>query len=132
MKKMSHPGLKILFLFLFTPVLATLVLGISVNSSSAEIGGVLEKAKGLIDLNNAEEKVLQSLPGIDASMAKAIIAGRPYKSIGDLKKIPGMTDKLINGIKDKVSFGPFKGNAAPSATPSAGGLLDKATQQTKP
>lgn len=128
---MNHDS-KILFLFLFTAVLAALVLGISVNSFSAETGGVLEKAKGLIDLNNAEEKVLQSLPGIDASMAKAIIAGRPYKSIGDLKKIPGMTDKIISGIKDKVTFGAVKGKAASPAIPSASGILDKATQQTKP
>lgn len=131
MKKMNHDS-KILYLFLFTAVLAILALGISINSSAAEKGGVLEKAKGLIDLNNAEEKVLQSLPGIDASMAKAIIAGRPYKSIDDLKKIPGMTDKLISGIKDKVTFGAAKGTTAPAAIPSASGILDKATQQTKP
>lgn len=133
-KKMSCQYAKVLFFFLFTAVLATLVPGIPAISSAADQtgGGVLEKAKGLVDLNNAGEKALQTLPGINASTAKAIIAGRPYKNIGDLKKIPGMTDKLISGIKDKVSFGPFKGSAAPAAVPSASGILDKATQQTKP
>jgi hypothetical protein len=134
MKRKNYRDSKILLLFLLTAVLAVMVLGMPAVSSAADKmgGGVLEKAKGLIDLNNAEEKALQSLPGINASMAKAIIAGRPYKNIGDLKKIPGMTDKIISAIKDKVTFGAAKGSAAPSAVPSAAGILDKATQQTKP
>lgn len=133
MKKMNRLDSKILLLlFLLTAVLATLVLGIPPVSSAVEKGGVLEKAKSLVDLNNADEKTLQSLPGINQSMAKAIIAGRPYKNIGDLKKIPGMSDKLISAIKDKVSFGAMAGKAAPSTMPSAAGILDKASQQTKP
>jgi competence protein ComEA len=132
MQKTDSPDSKILLLFLLTAVLSTLVLGIPTVSSAAEKGGVLEKAKSLVDLNNADEKTLQSLPGINQAMAKAIIAGRPYKNIGDLKKIPGMTDKLIGAIKDKVSFGAMAGKTAPSTIPSAAGILDKASQQTKP
>jgi len=117
---------KILYLFLFTAVLAILVLGISTDSyakkkTDAEDSG--KTATALIDLNSADQKTLESLPGIGKSTAKAIIAGRPYKSIDDLKRVKGMSDKKINAIKDMVTVG--AATAAPAAMPKATGTSGK-------
>jgi competence protein ComEA len=119
---------KILFLVLFTAVLAILVLGISTYSyakkkTDAEDSG--KTATALIDLNSADQKTLESLPGIGKSTAKAIIAGRPYKSIDDLKRVKGMSDKKINAIKDKVTIGAAAATAAPAAMPKAAGTSGK-------
>ena len=119
---------KVLFLFIFTAILAVLVLGISTDSyakkkTDAEDPG--KTAAALIDLNSADQKTLESLPGIGKSTAKAIIAGRPYKSIDDLKRVKGMSDKKINAIKDKVTIGAAAATAAPAAMPKAAGTSGK-------
>jgi DNA uptake protein ComE-like DNA-binding protein len=75
---------KVLFLFFVSTVLAILVLGISTVSYAKNKTNIMDSAKtatALIDLNSADQKTLESLLGIGKSTAKAIIAGRPYKSI---------------------------------------------------
>ena len=42
-----------------------------------------------MNINTADEATLLKLPGVDAAIAKAIVAGRPWKSINDLAKITG-------------------------------------------
>jgi len=123
---------KVLFLFIFTAILAVLVLGMSTDSyakkkTDAEDSG--KTAAALIDLNSADQKTLESLPGVGKSTAKAIIAGRPYKSIDDLKSVKGMSDKKINAIKDKVTIG--AATAAPAVMPSAAEMSEKASSETK-
>jgi len=123
---------KVLFLFIFTAILAVLVLGMSTDSyakkkTDAEDSG--KTAAALIDLNSADQKTLESLPGVGKSTAKAIIAGRPYKSIDDLKSVKGMSDKKINAIKDKVTIGAAA--AAPAVMPSAAEMSEKASSETK-
>jgi len=125
---------KVLFLFIFTAILAVLVLGISTDSyakkkTDAEDPG--KTAAALIDLNSADQKTLESLPGIGKSTAKAIIAGRPYKSIDDLKRVKGMSDKKINAIKDQVTIGAAVATGAPAVMPSAAEMSEKASSETK-
>ncbi len=67
-------------------------------------------AQPLVDLNSASEKDLQSIKGIGPVMAKKIIAGRPYKSVDDLKKA-GVSEKTISSMKPYVTVG---GGAAPA------------------
>jgi len=127
-KRMNIHASKILFLFFFTAVLAILVLGISTDSyakkkTDADDPG--KTATALVDLNSADQKTLESLPGIGKSTAKAIIAGRPYKSIDDLKSVKGMSDKKINAIRDKVTIGAAAATAAPAAIPKAAGISGK-------
>ncbi|HXY55448.1 MAG TPA: helix-hairpin-helix domain-containing protein [Nitrospirota bacterium] len=123
---------RILLLFIFTVVLPALVLGITTDSyakkKSAEDPG---KDAALIDLNNADQKTLESLPGVGKSTAKAIIAGRPYKSVDDLKRVKGMSDKKIDAIRNLVTVGAATATAAPAAMPSAALIdLNSADQKT--
>ncbi len=68
-----------------------------------------------VDLNNATQAELQSVPGIGAPTAKKIIAGRPYSSVADLSKA-GISSKQIQGFSSMVKVG--SAPAAP-ATSSA-------------
>lgn len=124
---------RILHLFLFSAVLTILVLGMVTNAhakkkKSAEDAGKASTA--LIDVNSADQKTLESLPGVGKSTAQAIIAGRPYKTIDDLKRVKGMSDKKISAIKDQITFG-AAAPAAPAAMPSAAGMSEKASTATK-
>jgi DNA uptake protein ComE-like DNA-binding protein len=76
-KKCSALVSKIWFLFLYTAVITSLIMVISTVSFAAK-----KAAKGsaaIININTADEKAIESLPGI--GKATAIIEGRPYKSI---------------------------------------------------
>ncbi len=67
-----------------------------------------------VDLNTADLKALEALPGVGPATAKKIIAARPFQSVDDLSKIKGMTKTKIAALKDKVTVG-----AAPLAAPVA-------------
>ena len=64
---------------------------------------------GPVNLNTADEATLQSLKGVGAVKAKAIIAYRqqngPFKSVDDLKKVSGIGDTLLAQLKDQVTVG---------------------------
>ena len=131
-EKANPQASRVLSLFLFAAVLAALVLGISTDTYAKKKKADEDTGKtaALIDLNSADQKTLESLPGIGKSTANAIIAGRPYKSIDDLKRVKGMSDKKINAIRDQVTVG-AAATAAPAAMPSAGEMQEKASSATK-
>jgi competence protein ComEA len=68
---------------------------------------------GKVDLNTATQKELEDVKGVGPATAKKIIAGRPYKSVDELKKA-GLSDKQIKSIGPSVTVG-----AAPAAVPAA-------------
>lgn len=70
--------------------------------------------KALIDLNTASEKELESIKGVGPATAKKIIAGRPYKSVEDLKKA-GIPEKTIESMKPQVKVGTAPAPAKPAA-----------------
>jgi len=73
-----------------------------------EIKNQATKAKssqGLLDLNTATEKELQSIKGIGPILAKRIIAGRPYKTVDDLLKVKGIGPKKLEKIRAYVVVG---------------------------
>lgn len=80
-----------------------------------------DKPVGKVDLNTADAKTLESLPGIGSATAKAIIAARPFKSVDDLKNVKGIGDSKFAALKDKVTVGaaPAAAPAAPAAAPAA-------------
>jgi competence protein ComEA len=66
----------------------------------------LAYSQAVIDVNSADLKTLETLPGIGATTAQRIIDGRPYQSVDDLGKVKGMSQKKLAAIKDQITFGP--------------------------
>ena len=56
-----------------------------------------------IDLNTASTDRLQQLHGIGPVKAATIVAGRPYRSVEDLLKIPGIGPKTLEKIRPCVT-----------------------------
>lgn len=73
-----------------------------------EVQNQVTKAKspqGLLDLNTATEKELQSIKGIGPVLAERIIAGRPYRTVDDLLKVKGIGPKRLEKIRAHVVVG---------------------------
>ena len=74
------------------------------NSSGSGAGG--KSGDGLININTADAKALDTLPGIGPAMAQRIIDYREtegaFQSIEDLKKIKGIGDAKFSKLKDKI------------------------------
>jgi len=91
--------------------------------------------KSQVDVNSADMKTLDTLPGIGPVLAQRIIEGRPYQTLADLEKVKGLSKTRLDAIKDAVTFGsaptPAKETAkkAPPAK-SAATAESKAPPQT--
>jgi len=88
-------------------------------------GGVL--AQGKVDVNSADVKELMSLRGVGESRAKSIVTYRqtngPFQSLDDLKKVPGIGDKIIQDNRSNIAFGKGSGgqmSGEPSKTMTDG------------
>ena len=61
---------------------------------------------GLIDLNNADQAALETLPRIGPALAQRIIDWREtngrFGSVDDLLAVPGIGEKLLAGLRDLV------------------------------
>lgn len=58
---------------------------------------------GLININTASEKELDTLPGIGSVTANKIISGRPYLSVNDLLDKKIVSSKVFTQIKEKIT-----------------------------
>ena len=70
------------------------------QATAAETKAVIK-----LDLNKATPAELEKLPGIGPALSKKIVAGRPYKSVDDLKKA-GISATEIRKINSLVTVGP--------------------------
>ena len=52
-----------------------------------------------VNINTATEEELDTLPNIGPARAKLIVAGRPYKSIEELKKVSGIGHKQLEAMR---------------------------------
>lgn len=65
------------------------------------------QADGLVNINTAQEESLMTLNGVGSSRAKDIISYREnnggFKSVEEIKNVPGIKDGLYNKIKDRIT-----------------------------
>lgn len=57
-----------------------------------------------VNINTAEQRDLEKIPGVGPVTAGRIIAGRPYASIDDLKQQPGIGEKTFERIAPYLSI----------------------------
>lgn len=93
-------------------LICALLAGVSVfRTASMRSDTVIEVAdfkppvSALIDINSADISLLISLPGVGEKTAQRIIDGRPYESVDDLRKVEGIGEKTLDGIRDRIRVG---------------------------
>lgn len=77
--------------------------GISGSSAPAQTGSSASNSGGLINVNTASAAELETLPGVGASRAAEIIAGRPYATVDDLQKVSGIGVKTVEKLRPLVT-----------------------------
>ncbi len=79
----------------------------SVSAQSGQTAGIHAGTSGLVDLNTADSRELESLPGIGPVMAGRIIAHReangPFASIDDMENVPGIGPKTLESLRPLVT-----------------------------
>lgn len=76
-------------------------------------------ASAAVNLNTATEQELQTLPGIGAAKARAIVQYRsekgPFKTVEDIKQVKGIGEGIFGKLKDQITV---SAPAAKSASPA--------------
>lgn len=107
------------------------VFAVVVAAALALTVGSALAAAAPVDINTADQKALESLPGVGPATAKEIIKGRPYKSVDDLSNVKGIGKSKLEKIKPLVTVGGQPAAPAPAAVgTAAGAAASKATTAT--
>lgn len=67
-----------------------------------------------IDINNASQEAIETLPGVGPKLAKEIIAARPFRTFSDLDKVNGIGPKKLDQLRGKVVIVPMRPQSAAS------------------
>lgn len=62
------------------------------------------RADGKVNLNTATQVELEALPGVGSGLANRIIQARPFRSFEDLDRVPGVGKKLMERLRDRVTW----------------------------
>ncbi|MBE0607348.1 MAG: helix-hairpin-helix domain-containing protein, partial [Deltaproteobacteria bacterium] len=75
------------------PYLKGVLFTVVAAAALAMAAGSALAAGAPVDINTADQKAIESLPGVGPATAKAIIQGRPYKIVHALVR-PSLDDRL--------------------------------------
>jgi DNA uptake protein ComE-like DNA-binding protein len=70
----------------------------------------IASGKKKADLNTANLKTLAAVPSIGPELAPAIIAARPFASVDELNRVPGINAERLEQIRADVSVTPVAKN----------------------
>jgi competence protein ComEA len=87
----------------------------------AMMAGTALAAGALVDINTADQKALEALPGVGPATAQEIVKGRPYKSVDDLANVKGIGKSKLEKIRPLVTVGGQPAAQAPAAAGAAAG-----------
>ncbi len=59
-----------------------------------------------IDPNTASVDKIMLLPGVGEVLAERIVEGRPYRTVEDLRRVPGIGEKVLARLKDSLQIVP--------------------------
>jgi competence protein ComEA len=59
-----------------------------------------------LDVNRASEGELGALPGVGPALAARIVAARPFASVDDLRRVPGMRRTLLDRVRPRLAVHP--------------------------
>jgi competence ComEA-like helix-hairpin-helix protein len=59
-----------------------------------------------LDPNTATVDEIMLLPGVGEVLAERIVEGRPYNSVEDLRRVPGIGEKVFARLKDSLQIAP--------------------------
>ena len=71
--------------------------------AAASSGASAQASGALVNVNTATMAELETLPGIGASRAQAIVDNRPYQTVDDLNRVPGIGDATLNRLRPLVT-----------------------------
>jgi competence protein ComEA len=85
-----------------------------------------------IDINNATQEAIETLPGVGPKLAQQIIAARPFRTFSDLDKVKGIGVKKLEQLRGRIIILPMRAQPAASLHPSTNQIakvnLNTATQ----
>jgi competence protein ComEA len=81
------------------------------HKAAAPIKTEQEATDTRIDINNASQAQVESLPGIGPKLAEAIIKRRPYKTPRKLANVPGIGSGRLARLLPLIKFGPVQEKA---------------------
>jgi DNA uptake protein ComE-like DNA-binding protein len=59
-----------------------------------------------LDVNRASERELGDLPGVGPALAARIVAARPFASVDELRRVPGMRRALLDRVRPRIAIDP--------------------------
>ena len=94
------------------------------RSQKAAVGGV-QVAK--VDLNTADIPTLEAVPEIGTSLANAVVAARPFKSVEDFERALKLPAEKATALRAKVFVSPVKASGSTPAEPPPKGVAKPST-----
>jgi type II secretory pathway component PulK len=86
-------------------VIALISATIWLIRDARDLSATFRPAEGslIVNINTASRVELISVPGVGATRAAQIIAGRPYAAVDDLAKIAGIGGETLEGLRPFVT-----------------------------